>query len=67
MSHGDARAGAGRPRGQGNYGEATQTVRIPLGCTLKMAIFLFVYNPYQGLKWVIVSVSSNSDSSVGSD
>ncbi|HAT7003349.1 TPA: translesion error-prone DNA polymerase V autoproteolytic subunit [Legionella pneumophila] len=29
MSHGGARAGAGRPRGQGKYGEATRSVRIP--------------------------------------
>jgi DNA polymerase V len=29
MAHGGARAGAGRPRGQGKFGEATQAVRIP--------------------------------------
>ncbi|WBV64272.1 hypothetical protein PGH43_06395 [Legionella pneumophila 130b] len=29
MSHGGARAGAGRPRGQGKYGESTKSVRIP--------------------------------------
>lgn len=29
MSHGGARAGAGRPRGQGKYGEVTKAVRIP--------------------------------------
>lgn len=29
MSHGGARAGAGRPRGQGKYGEGTKSVRIP--------------------------------------
>lgn len=30
MSHGGARKGAGRPRGQGKYGEVTRAVRIPL-------------------------------------
>lgn len=29
MSHGGARLGAGRPRGQGKYGEKTKAVRIP--------------------------------------
>jgi DNA polymerase V len=29
MSHGGARPGAGRPRGQGKYGEMTKSVRIP--------------------------------------
>jgi DNA polymerase V len=29
MSHGGARSGAGRPRGQGKYKEPTRTVRIP--------------------------------------
>lgn len=29
MSHGGARPGAGRPRGQGKYGEATRSVRLP--------------------------------------
>lgn len=29
MSHGGIRVGAGRPRGQGKYGEATKSVRIP--------------------------------------
>lgn len=29
MSHGGARSGAGRPRGQGKYGEVTKSVRIP--------------------------------------
>lgn len=29
MSHGGARKGAGRPPGQGKYGEETQSVRIP--------------------------------------
>lgn len=29
MSHGGARRGAGRPQGQGRYGEPTKVVRIP--------------------------------------
>lgn len=29
MSHGGARKGAGRPRGQGKYGESTKSVRLP--------------------------------------
>lgn len=29
MAHGGARKGAGRPRGQGKYGESTKSVRIP--------------------------------------
>ncbi len=29
MSHGGARRGAGRPKGQGRYGEPTKVVRIP--------------------------------------
>ncbi len=29
MSHGGARVGAGRPRGQGKYGEITKSIRIP--------------------------------------
>lgn len=30
MAHGGVRAGAGRPRGQGQYGEATRAVRLPV-------------------------------------
>lgn len=30
MSRGGARQGAGRPKGQGKYGEATQVVRVPV-------------------------------------
>lgn len=30
MAHGGARVGAGRPRGQGKFGEATKSVRIPV-------------------------------------
>jgi DNA polymerase V len=30
MNHGGKRQNAGRPRGQGKYGEATQSMRIPL-------------------------------------
>ncbi len=30
MKHGGARAGAGRPKGLGKYGESTKSVRIPL-------------------------------------
>lgn len=30
MAHGGARRGAGRPRGQGKYGETTKSVRIPV-------------------------------------
>lgn len=30
MNHGGARAGAGRPRGQGKFGESTKSVRLPL-------------------------------------
>lgn len=31
MAHGGARKGAGRPKGQGRYGQSTKTVRVPLG------------------------------------
>jgi DNA polymerase V len=30
MSHGGARKGAGRPRGQGQYGEPTKPIRVPI-------------------------------------
>lgn len=30
MKHGGARKGAGRPKGQGRYGEPTQPIRLPL-------------------------------------
>jgi len=29
MPKGGARKGAGRPRGQGKYGEATKAIRVP--------------------------------------
>lgn len=40
MSHGGARAGAGRPRGQGKYGEATQSVRIPASRVLDVMRYI---------------------------
>jgi DNA polymerase V len=30
MAHGGARKGAGRPKGQGRYGESTKAVRVPI-------------------------------------
>ena len=30
MTRGGARKGAGRPKGQGKYGEATKAIRIPI-------------------------------------
>ena len=30
MTRGGARKGAGRPKGQGKYGESTKAVRIPI-------------------------------------
>ncbi len=31
MAHGGARKGAGRPKGQGRYGQSTTAVRVPVG------------------------------------
>lgn len=40
MSHGGARKGAGRPRGQGKYGEATRSVRIPQSRVMEVLEYL---------------------------
>jgi DNA polymerase V len=40
MTHGGTRKGAGRPRGQGPYGEATQPIRLPV--SLIKAVMKFV-------------------------
>lgn len=40
MSHGGARAGAGRPRGRGKYGEATRSVRIPESRVLEVMKYI---------------------------
>lgn len=40
MAHGGARTGAGRPRGQGKFGEMTQAVRIPKSRILDVMRFL---------------------------
>lgn len=40
MSHGGARAGAGRPRGQGQYGESTKSMRLPLSRIAEVKRFL---------------------------
>lgn len=40
MTHGGARAGAGRPRGQGQYGESTKSVRLPLSRISEVKHFL---------------------------
>ncbi|VEG90241.1 LexA family protein [Legionella spiritensis] len=40
MSHGGRRAGAGRPRGQGKYGETTKSIRIPLSRVSEVRAFL---------------------------
>lgn len=40
MSHGGARSGAGRPRGQGKYGEGTKSVRIPESRVLEVMKYI---------------------------
>ncbi len=40
MSHGGARVGAGRPRGQGKYGETTKSVRIPESRVLEVMQYI---------------------------
>ncbi len=42
MNHGGKRKGAGRPRGQGRYGEPTQPIRIP--STLVKSVLRFIDN-----------------------
>lgn len=39
-THGGKRKGAGRPKGQGQYGEATQVVRIPVSRVAAVKTFL---------------------------
>lgn len=39
-NHGGARLGAGRPKGQGKYGEATKAMRIPISRTHEVLAFL---------------------------
>lgn len=47
MSHGGARAGAGRPRGQGKYGETTKSVRIPESRILEVMNYIKGQEIYQ--------------------
>jgi DNA polymerase V len=42
MKHGGARKGAGRPKGQGRYGEPTQPIRLPL--SLIQPVLRFIEN-----------------------
>ncbi len=42
MSHGGARKGAGRPKGRGQYGEATKPVRLPV--SLVKSVMKFIEN-----------------------
>ena len=46
MKHGGARKGAGRPKGQGRYGEPTQPIRLPLSL-LKPALRFIENKGYQ--------------------
>jgi DNA polymerase V len=42
MSHGGSRRGAGRPKGQGRFGEETKAVRLPV--SLLPSVLRFVHN-----------------------
>jgi DNA polymerase V len=47
VSHGGKRANAGRPKGQGKYGETTKLMRVPISRTEDVKAFLDDGSSYQ--------------------
>jgi len=63
MAHGGARKGAGRPKGQGLYGEPTERIRVPVSMVDEIKQFAFT----RGLKLPVYSSRVSAGSALPAD